>query len=63
MVNAVARTGFETAILVESPARYIRAVGLDAQGDVLGMSAVWDRESGTVVKIKSQWPFRRLVVE
>ncbi|PLB47578.1 hypothetical protein P170DRAFT_409761 [Aspergillus steynii IBT 23096] len=62
MVNAVPRAGFETAILVDSPARYVRAVGLDGQGDVLGMSAVWDRESGTVVKIKSHWPFRRLVV-
>lgn len=58
MVDAVPRAGFETAILVDSSARYIRAAGLDSQSEVLGMSAIWDRDSETTVNIRNNWTFQ-----
>jgi hypothetical protein len=42
-VTRAARTGFETTIHVNSPLKYFAVQALDAQGDVLGTSAVKPR--------------------
>ncbi|KAK1147799.1 hypothetical protein N8T08_000312 [Aspergillus melleus] len=57
VVDAVPRAGYETAILVRTSARFIRAAGLDAQKNVLGMSAMWDRENESMVNIDNRWQF------
>lgn len=48
------RNGFETSLWVEpSPVRYLRAVALDANGDILDASGIFDLKTGTVSPTES----------
>lgn len=58
----VAKTGFETSLRVGGSARYVRAVAISADDDVLGASPVLDMRSGEILErywshldLNAQW--------